>query len=733
MTKLEIDDAGHWFTQREVDGFYEAVLKETGNPSIAREAGRFIAARQVSGPLQQYVIGFLTPGIAYWMVEKVSATLTRAHNVNTEVTGPSSMKILFEPREGVQEKPYQCENRIGLLESMAKVFTNRYASIDHPSCIHRGDKRCEYNVSWSISPFLVWKRTGYYTTALSLLLAAGLLFWLPFFHWTLLSLFLALINLGFFFRASQLEKDDYARNLKSQGNAADQLINEINRHYNEALLIQEIGQAASNILDFDRLLRFMMETLQKRLDYGRGMVMMASEDGTRLVYTMGYGYRLEQEEILKKTYFHLDRPESKGPFVVTFREQKPFLVNDMAEITDVLSERTADYVKKLNVKSFLCVPILYEGKSEGILAVDTPRPKRVLNQSDLSLLMGIAPQIGISINNARTYQKIMESEERFRALGENSPDIIFTLNDTGTLTYINPAWEKILGHPQESVLGRFFTDFSREDDEDRHLIRAFKRIRDNRETVKGIRTVLATMDGNERILRLSGSPNIDGKSGKVGVIGIMTDITALEKNLDTLQAALQSTIDAMSIIVEARDPYTAGHQRRVSELACAIAEEMNLPEATIHGLRMGSMIHDIGKIYIPAEILSKPGKLSKLEFDMMKTHPEVGYHILKNIEFKTPVAEMVYQHHEKLDGSGYPRGLSGDEILLEARILTVADVVEAMASHRPYRPSLGLEKALEEIIRQKNTLFDGKVVDTCVHLIRAGKFQFNQEDKPLLP
>jgi PAS domain S-box-containing protein/putative nucleotidyltransferase with HDIG domain len=734
ITPFEIEDAGHWFTQDDVDRFYEAVLKETGNPSIAREAGRFIASNKASGTLRQYVIGFLSPGIAYWMVEKVSATLSRAHQVSSRVMGPSSVKILFEPREGVQEKPYQCENRIGLLESMARVFTNHYAAIDHPHCIHRGDKICEYDVSWEISPFLVWRRIGYYATALSVILAAGLLFWFPLSQWSLAALLLALVTLGIFFRASQLEKEDYARNLKSQGNAADQLINEINRHYNEALLVQEIGQAASSILDFDQLLRFMMETLQKRLDYGRGMVMLADEERTRLTYTMGYGYRPEQEETLKKTFFHLNRPGSKGPFVLTFKDQKPFLVNDISQLENTISERTADYVRKLNVKSFLSVPIIYEGKSEGILAVDTPRSKRILNQSDLSLLMGIAPQIGISINNARTYQKIRESEERFRALGENSPDIIFTLNESGTVTYINPAWEKILGHPGESVLGRYFTDFLKEDpEEERQLIRAFKRVRNHRETVKGVRTVLLSKDGSERILSMSGSPNVDEKSGKVGFIGIMTDITALEKNLDMLQSALQSTIDAMSIIVEARDPYTAGHQRRVSELACAIAEEMNLPEATIRGIRMGSMIHDIGKIYIPAEILSKPGKLSKIEFDMMKTHPEVGYHILKSIEFKTPVAEMVYQHHEKLDGSGYPRGISGNEILLEARILAVSDVVEAMASHRPYRPSLGIEAALEEITRKKGVLFDRTIVDTCVRLIRDEKFRFSQEDKPLLP
>ncbi len=730
ITNFEIEDAGHWFSQEEVDRFYEAVLRETGDPSVAREAGRYIASNQASGILQQYVIGFLTPGIAYWMMEKVAGTLSRAYHVKSRIIGPNRVKITFQPKEDVEEKPYQCENRTGLLESLAKVFTNRFATIDHPSCIHRGDKHCEYDVSWEISPFLIWKRVGYYTAAFLFLLAVGLFFWLPLYPWSLLSLTFGLIVLAIFNNASRLEKDDYVRNLKSQGNAADELIDQINRHYNEALLIQEIGQAASSILDFDQLLRFMMETFQKRLDYDRGLVMLANDDRTRLLYTAGYGYKPDQESILKETAFHLDRSESTGQFVQAFRDLKPFLITDVSEAQKDMSPRSVHFAKALNVNSFLCVPILYEGKAEGVLAVDSPRSQRPLNQSDLSLLMGIAPQIGISINNARTYQKIRESEGRFRALGENSPDIIFTLNERGAITYVNPAWEKILGHSKKEALARKFTDFIVQDDQERRQwTRAFTRVQNNRETVKGIRTIMLSHDGTERIVSLSGSPNIDGTNGRTGLIGIMKDITALEKNLDMLQSALQSTIDAISIIIEVRDPYTAGHQRRVAELACAIAEEMNLPDTTIQGIRMGAMIHDIGKIYIPAEILSKPGKLNPLEFDMMKAHPEVGHSILSRVEFNAPIAEMVHQHHEKLDGSGYPQGLKGEEILLEARILSVADVVEAMSSHRPYRPALGIDRALEEIVSMRGSVFDEEVVDTCVTLLREKNFQFSQDGK----
>jgi putative nucleotidyltransferase with HDIG domain len=192
---------------------------------------------------------------------------------------------------------------------------------------------------------------------------------------------------------------------------------------------------------------------------------------------------------------------------------------------------------------------------------------------------------------------------------------------------------------------------------------------------------------------------------------------------------MSSTIDAISIIVELRDPYTAGHQRRVASLACAIAKELKMSEDQIDKIRMGGLIHDIGKIYIPAEILTKPGRLSKIELDMMKSHPEVGYKILQQVDFIPPIAQIVYQHHERMDGSGYPLGISGDDILLESRIIAVADSVEAMASHRPYRPALGIEKALEMILNEKGKSYDSQIVDACVTLFKNRDFQFPQDSQ----
>jgi putative two-component system response regulator len=197
---------------------------------------------------------------------------------------------------------------------------------------------------------------------------------------------------------------------------------------------------------------------------------------------------------------------------------------------------------------------------------------------------------------------------------------------------------------------------------------------------------------------------------------------AVNNTLNDLRSTMEGIIQAMGLTVEIRDPYTSGHQKRVADIASAIATEMNLPKEQIKGIHMAGIVHDIGKIAVPSEILNKSGRISKHEFEIIKSHSQAGYDILKQINFPWPIAQIVYQHHERMDGSGYPQGLSDEDILLEARIMAVADVVEAMASHRPYRPALGVHKALEEIKRNRGVLFDLEVVNACLSLFEEKKF-----------
>jgi PAS domain S-box-containing protein len=224
---------------------------------------------------------------------------------------------------------------------------------------------------------------------------------------------------------------------------------------------------------------------------------------------------------------------------------------------------------------------------------------------------------------------------------------------------------------------------------------------------------------------------IRDKNGEpVSILGEGRDITErklaedkLQQTLKSLEKAVGVTIEVLVTALEARDPYTAGHQCRVTNLACAIAAEMGLDQGSIEGLRMAGSIHDIGKLSIPAEILTKPTKLTDIEFSLIKVHSQTGYDMLKDLESPWSLAQIVQQHHERIDGSGYPKNLKLDEILMEARILAVADVVEAMASHRPYRAALGIEKALEEIERNKGILYDTAVVDACLKLFRGKDYK----------
>jgi PAS domain S-box-containing protein len=194
------------------------------------------------------------------------------------------------------------------------------------------------------------------------------------------------------------------------------------------------------------------------------------------------------------------------------------------------------------------------------------------------------------------------------------------------------------------------------------------------------------------------------------------------EKLDAIRLAAEATVSALAAVAERRDPYTAGHQKRVSQLASAIAQEMKLPDDQVEGIRIAGILHDTGKVVIPGEILSKPSSLSEFEFGIIKTHPRVDSEIVEGIDFPWPVSRAVLQHHERMDGSGYPSALKGEDIILEARILAVADVVEAMSSHRPYRPALGIEKALAEVMQGRGVRYDAEVVDACVTLFKEERF-----------
>jgi PAS domain S-box-containing protein len=315
-----------------------------------------------------------------------------------------------------------------------------------------------------------------------------------------------------------------------------------------------------------------------------------------------------------------------------------------------------------------------------------------------------------------------KSEDKYRLLVENAEESILIAQD-GFLKYVNPITVKMLGYSEELLTSMPFVELIHPDDREKLFEAHIRRLKgEEHQPVQQFRFL--TSDGS---IKWADSRAITiSWEGKPATLNFISDVTERKKadeerqqGIDRIRKALGATVQAMAMTVEARDPYTAGHQHRVSDLARAIATEMDLPSHQIDGLRMASMIHDIGKISVPAEILSKPTKLSEIEFSLIKIHPQSGYDILKDIDFPWPIAQIVLEHHERQDGSGYPNGLTGDKLLMESRILAVADVVESMSSHRPYRPSLGLDRALREIAENRGSLYDSKVVDACLRLINV--------------
>jgi PAS domain S-box-containing protein/putative nucleotidyltransferase with HDIG domain len=328
----------------------------------------------------------------------------------------------------------------------------------------------------------------------------------------------------------------------------------------------------------------------------------------------------------------------------------------------------------------------------------------------------------------RIQEALSESQERYRRLLDHNPAAI-VVHVAGIIVYCNKAsLDLVAASCPDDALGKKIFDFVHPDYREIVLERV-KLCQKEGKFAEPIEEKFLRLDGKSIDVEVTAIPiTYHGKPATQVVFWDITkrkhDEESIQNSLDDLQRTLEGTVDALASAVETRDPYTAGHQKEVARLACVLAEEMDLPEELIEGLRVASLLHDIGKIKIPAEILSKPALLTDIEYNLIKTHPQAGLDILKTITFPWPVGKIVLQHQERLDGSGYPQGLKGNEICIEARILGVVDVVEAMCSHRPYRSSRGLEKALKEITQHKGKLYDSNVVDACVKLFKDNKFKF---------
>jgi PAS domain S-box-containing protein len=420
-------------------------------------------------------------------------------------------------------------------------------------------------------------------------------------------------------------------------------------------------------------------------------------------------------------------PASKlPPFIRPIWDLEVVNISDLPKAT----KRNGKGAAKM-AQSIIVVPMVYNISLMGFLGFESIREKKIWPESVVSLLKIVGETFTNALVRKKTEDSLRESESHFRNIFDYAVEGIFQSTLDDRYMSVNPAFARTLGYesPRE-VLGTI-NDISSQLYVNSESYQTLKTLLTEKGFIEGYETEFYKKDGSKIWVSINARAVRNGNETISFFEGFHQDITqrkqaenALKKSVESLKRTLDGTVDALSTTLEMRDPYTAGHQKRVALIACEISQEMGLSEQQIEGIRVMGFLHDIGKIVVPAEILSKPGKINEYEFHIIKAHSQVGYDILKGIELPWPVAVATIQHHERLDGSGYPHGLKGDEIILEARILAVADVLEAMASHRPYRPALGLDKALEELAQKKGTVYDTEVVNACLRLFIDKGFRY---------
>jgi HD-GYP domain-containing protein (c-di-GMP phosphodiesterase class II) len=602
MKMYEVHDQGHWFTQDQIDRFHAVIQSRTGQANIAREAGRFAASPEAMGVLRQFTLGLVGPNKAYEGIGLATARVTKASVYQSRKVAHNCVEITVTPRPGTQEKPFQCENRMGFWEAIAEMFNAQVPHIEHPECLFKGDSVCRYRITWEIQGSAVWKRAR--DLSVVALPFVGLLFgWLDM-HLAMAAVIPGLVSLilGLSLMAAHQEKREIKALLSGFQNTSSDLMEQMEVNYNNARLSNEIGEVITSQTNLEDVLTQVVQIFQKRLNYDRGLIMLANPAATRLIFRAGFGYNQEKLQFLKRTAFQLDRPDAAGLFVTCYKERKPFLINDIREIGQQLSARSLAFAQEMGTQAFICCPIVCEGASLGILAVDNLTSKKPLVASDLSLLRGIAHVIGISLRNA----------ELIEARGRQMRSILLTL----------------------------------------------------------------------------------------------------------------------AASIDARDPLTAGHSAKVTEYAVGICNELKFDSQFCETVRVAALLHDYGKIGVPDAILKKPGRLTREEYDIVKTHAVKSREILEQIQFAgalSGVPAIAGAHHEKIDGSGYPQGLKGEEIPLGARIIAVADFFEAITAKRHYREPMPLEVAFHLLDKECGVHFEPRIVEAFKSYHRKKFVQDRQE------
>lgn len=541
----EVADTGHWFSQQEVDRFHAAVVERTGDVDISRKAGRFSASSRGMSLFKQYVAGLMNTGSVLLATARIYPLFSKGASIEVKRHGRGVMEIIARPAAGVDEKPYQCDNRLGTFEALPSLFTNQEIHIEHPSCFHKGDKSCRYMVSWKSPASLKLKLVRNYTLLFSVPAAV-----LAFFNTPAL-LMLTALNVGVWIAHGRVKCRELEKIVENSRRSAEELIGMADERYNNSVLVQEVGRATAAILNVEALMQQLAVLMHNRLSFNRGLILLADEGVAQLRYSAGYGYSANEIAYLENAALRLTPQVAAGSLVRAFVEQKPVIAETAVELLGpACAPDPTD--PPIGVHSLLCVPIVYKEVSLGILAVDNVDGEDPLNKSDVNLLEGIAAHIAISINNARSFQKLQQSEAKYRQTLESIREGFFEIDLDKKILFANEALSRLLGRSPDDVVhstfDRFFTLEKRVE-----LEMLFARLQESNEPIRFSQFEIVNREGGKNPVDLSASVITDETGRTVGFRGILRDATErlqLEKKRKLMEKQLQQMqkLEAIGIL-----------------------------------------------------------------------------------------------------------------------------------------------------------------------------------------
>ncbi len=586
ISKFQYNDDGYWYNQRQANRFQEILVNETCNQNIARDAGRNLIKSQ--SVFAQYLFSFQNAGKVVGAIAKVYSKASKAATITVRKIDENKYEFISEPIKGVKEEYYQCKNRKGSLEGTLEFIIHDYPRIEHPDCYHRGDSYCRYLICWGKpGETFKWKRIRNYLILGGLPVLGFILIKLPIIYFLLTSTTFISIILGVNNYANMLEEKRLKKNLEEMGNWADRHWYEYNVRYNTTKLFEEVGRITSVKQNEQEIVHVISKVVKEKLDFRRSFFVLINPTNSFSLVN-SYGFTEQEKSIINNSCFWLDKCNNESIIQKVFKNQKPVLIEDIGMSHHILNSNDLKIVDKLKIQSMICVPIVHESESLGVMVVDNIRSQHEFREGDINLLMAVASQTALSIAHARAYRKLLESEKKHRTLVETINDIVYTVDLEGRFTYVSPMVKLITEYTDEQLLGREFIEII--DSPYKDLV--VQKFSDGLQSGETATYEIEILTKNETVVpvELNVAPLTDNKGDLIGRIGVARDITGRYQ-----EEAKRKEMEMRAL--------TQDKLASVGEIATGVAHEINQPLSYIK-IILESTLNDIENKQLDNEELS---------------------------------------------------------------------------------------------------------------------------------